>query len=791
MPLTAGTRLGPYEIVSAIGAGGMGEVYRARDTRLGRDVAVKVIAAGSSLDGDRLRRFEQEARTASALNHPNILTVHDFGTHDGVPYVVTELLQGATLRERLAAGALSPRRAIDYAVQIAHGLAAAHGQAIVHRDLKPENIFVTADERIKILDFGLAKLTTSARDDAKTNVPTQAAGTEPGIIMGTAGYMSPEQVRGESADARSDLFAFGAVLYEMLTGTRAFRGDSAIETMNAILKTDPPEPSRSQAGITPSLDRIVRRCLEKSPAARFQSADDLGFALTEAASVSTSAPMAAVPDGRRRFGSRLVLGVSLALLVVGLIALGVRDRFRSRTAGRIQSLAVLPLANFSRDPEQEYFADGMTEELITNLSQIRSLRVISRTSVMGYKDSKKSLPEIGRELKVDGVLEGSVERAGNRVRITAQLIEASTDRHLWAKSYERDLSDVLTLQSEVAQAVAHEVRAAVTPEEQARFAQAHPVDPEVHAIYLKGRQHVNMGVEKELREGITLFEQALARDPKNARCWAGVADAWTGLSDFYLPPREAMPKAREAAEKALALDDSLAEAHTSLAVVYTAYDWKWAEAEKEFRRAIALNPGYAPAHDWYGTLLTSLGRSNESLKESRLATELDPLSPAVYTDLGWNTLLARKPAEAVSPLRKAIELAPDFGLPHAMLAVAFAQTQHPSEALAEAHKAYEVDQSPLVIATAGGALAIAGDSAGARQVLVQLDEISKTHYVCPYEVGIVHIWLGEKDEGLRLLEKGYEVRSACMPFTKVDPRLDPIHSDPRYADLMKRLAFPP
>ncbi|HEX7253949.1 MAG TPA: hypothetical protein VF376_13785, partial [Thermoanaerobaculia bacterium] len=563
------------------------------------------------------------------------------------------------------------------------------------------------------------------------------------------------------------------------------------ETMNAILKAEPPEPSRSQAGVTPSLDRIVRRCLEKSPAARFQSADDLGFALTEAASISTSAPVATVFDGRRRFGSRLVLGVSLALLVAGLIALGLRNRFRAREAGRIQSLAVLPLANFSHDPEQEYFADGMTEELITNLSQIRSLRVISRTSVMAYKGTKKSLPEIARELKVDGVLEGSVERASNRVRITAQLIEASTDRHLWAKSYERDLSDVLTLQSEVAQAVAHEVRAAVTPEEQARLAQMRPVDPEVHELYLKGRQHVNMGVEKELREGIALFEQALSRDPQNARCWAGLADAWTGLSDFYLPPREAMPKAREAAEKALSLDGSLAEAHTSLGTVYTLYDWKWAEAEKELRRAIALNPGYAPAHDWYGNLLLMLGRHSEWPKESQIATELDPLSPAVHTDLGWNTILSRRPEEAIGPLRRAIEIEPGFGLPHSMLAVAFAQTQRQSDARAEARKASEVDHSPLNMATAGGALAIAGDFAGARQVLARLEEISKTHYVCPYEVGVIHIWLGEKDEGLRLLEKGYEVRSACIPFTKVDPRLDPIRSDPRYADLMKRLAFPP
>jgi eukaryotic-like serine/threonine-protein kinase len=795
MTLAAGIRLGPYEILAPLGAGGMGEVYRARDTRLGRDVAVKVLPAYLSRDADRLRRFEQEARAASALNHPNILTIHDIGQQGGTPYVVSELLEGETLRQRLTSGGLGVRKAVDYGVQIAHGLAAAHEKGIVHRDLKPDNVFVNPDGRVKILDFGLAKLTgREAGDAAVTSAPTEAGGTEPGVVLGTVGYMSPEQVRGQAADHRSDIFAFGALLYESLTGQRPFRGGSAVETMNAILTEDPPEPSLTRQEIPPALDRVVRRCLEKSPAERFQSARDLGFALSEAGgapSVSGAAPAVAVTPRRRYVG--VVLGSAAVLLAILFAADvgGLRARLgRKAPAGVIRSLAVLPLENFSRDPEQEFFADGMTEELITDLAQIGSLRVISRTSIMGYKGTTKPLPQIGRELGVDGVLEGSVQRAGNRVRITAQLIEAASDRHVWAKSYERDLADVLALQSEVAQAVAHEVRAALTPEEEARLARPRPVDPEVHELYLRGRQHVSMGVEKELREAIALFERALSRDPSDARSWAGIADAWTGLSDFYLPPREAMPKARDAAEKALKLDDSLAEAHTSLGMVDTLYDWKWAEAESEFRRAIALKPGYAPAHDWYGSLLALLGRP-EWPKESRLATELDPLSPAVHTDLGWNTILSRQPADAVAPLRRAIEIEPGFGLPRSMLAIALAQTGRPSEALAEARKASEVDDSPLNMATAGGAIAMAGDLAGARQLLARLEEISRTRYVCPYEVGVIHIYLGEKDEAFPLLEKGYEVKSACMPFLRIDPRLDSIRSDPRYADLLKRMAFPP
>jgi TolB-like protein/Tfp pilus assembly protein PilF len=612
--------------------------------------------------------------------------------------------------------------------------------------------------------------------------------------MGSVGYMSPEQVRGRGADHRSDLFAFGAVLYEMLTGNRAFQGGSAVESMNAILTNDPPDPSRARPDVPPALDRVVRRCLEKNPAERFQSARDLGFALTEASGAMTgqsAAPAAAAP--RKKRTGAVVAGLAALVLAVLFAANvgGVRNRFaRATPVHGIRSLAVLPLENFSRDPEQEYFADGMTEELITNLAQISSLRVISRTSVMGYKDTKKPLPQIGRELGVDGVLEGSVQRAGNRVRITAQLIEASTDRHLWARSYERDLAEVLSLQSEVARSVASEVRAALTPQEQARLGQKRLVDPQVYELYLKGRERFSMGVEKDLRAAISLFEQAIARDPKDARSWAGVADSWALLSDFYIPPREAMPKAREAAETALRLDDSLADAHTSLGLVLLYYDWKWAEAEREFRLALERNPGYAAAHDGYATLLVALGRNADWPPQSQLSRSLDPLSPMFPSNAGWNFVMSRQPGEAVPALRRSVELEPAYGIAHAILAIAYAQLGQRAEALAAAHKASEVDDSPLTAATAGGAVAMAGDSAGARAMLARLESASQTRYVCPYEVGMIHLELGETDEAFRLFEKAYEVRSACMPFLKVDPRLDPIRSDPRYADLMRRLAFP-
>ena len=562
--------------------------------------------------------------------------------------------------------------------------------------------------------------------------------------------------------------------------------------MNAILTNDPPDPSRARSDVSPALDRVVRRCLEKNPAERFQSARDLGFALTETSGALSGPRPVEVRQPRARTAA-IVAGVVLLVLAVLFTANvgGLRNRLsRASSSVGIQSLAVLPLQNLSRDPEQEYFADGMTEELITDLAQIRSLRVISRTSIMGYKGTTKPLPQIGRELGVDGILEGSVQRAGNRVKITAQLIEAKSDRHLWAKSYERDLAEVLSLQSEVARSVAGEVQAALTPQEQARLEGKRLVDPEVYELYLKGRERFSMGVEKDLREAIALFEQAIARDPRDARSWAGVADSWASLSDFYVPPREAMPKAREAAETALRLDDSLADAHASLALVLTMYEWKWAEAEEEYRLALERNPGYAAAHDGYAMLLMSLGRNGEWPPKSLQARSLDPLSPMFQGNAGWDFIMSRQPGEAVPVLRRAIELEPAYGIAHALLGLAYAQLGQRSEALAAAHKASEVDDSLLTAATAGGAIAIAGDGAGARAVLAKLEKQSQTRYVCPYEVGVIHLMLGEKDEAFRLLEKGYEVRSSCMPFLKVDPRLDSIRSDPRFADLMRRLAFP-
>jgi TolB-like protein/Tfp pilus assembly protein PilF len=793
MAISTGTRLGPYEILAPLGKGGMGEVYRARDTRLGREVAVKVLPASLSTDPDRLHRFEGEARAASALNHSNILTVHDFGSERGAPYVVTELLDGETLRDRLSGGRLPARKALDYAAQVARGLAAAHEKGIVHRDLKPENLFVTKDGRVKILDFGLAKLTHPEASGAPlTQAPTETRGTEPGVVMGTVGYMSPEQVRGQLADHRSDIFSFGAVLYETLTGERAFRGDTAVETMNAILKEDPPELARTVDEIPPSLERIVRRCLEKIPDERFQSARDLAFALAETQIAPTAVGHISGPSPRRgRLLVRSALG--FAALLIALLAINApklrRQWMRTAEASRVRSLAVLPLENLSGDPEQEFFADGMTEALIADLGKIRALRVISRTSAMRYKGSKKSLPEIARDLDVDAIVEGSVLQSGGRVRITAQLIQAATDRHLWSESYERDLRDILTLQSDVAQAIAKEIRIAVSPQEQARLAKNRRVDPEAHRSYLLGRYWWNKRSAEGFQKALQYFEQAIAKDPTFAAAYAGLSDTYSSLGYYVLRPREAFPKARAAAAKALELDDTLAEVHASFGNIAFVYDWNWVAAEKSLKRSIELSPGYAPAHHWYSLLLSALGRLDEASAEIRRALELDPLSLIMNHNVGLQLYYARRYDEAIEQYRKTLEMDPHFSITRLMLMYAYAEKGMFREAIAQAEG---ISHSNAVRRAAlAYAYARAGDRPQALGLVADDTAGSERDHAAPEVIAIAYVGLGEKDEAFAWLEKSYEEHTSFATFLKPSPFFDPLRSDPRFAELLRRLGLPP
>ncbi len=798
MAFSEGSRLGPYEILSHLGSGGMGAVYLARDTRLGREVAIKVLQEHLASDPAALGRFEREARAVAALSHPNILAIHDFGVEDGLCYSVTELLRGETLRGRLDRESLSWRKAVEIAVSIADGLAAAHAQGIVHRDLKPENVFLTEDGRVKILDFGLARLQPGAPEEVGSSVLT-ASQTQPGTVMGSAAYMSPEQVRGLPVDARSDIFSFGSVLYEMVTGRRAFAGKTSADAMAAILKESPPDPSESGKTIPLALARVITRCLEKSPDERFQSARDLTYALREIASTSASAvQMSGVAMVGTRVGRGRVAAIAAGVIVLAaalLFALdvgGLRGRLGTRGKGTaIRSLAVLPLQNLSGDATQEYFADGMTEELIADLARISGLRVTSRTSVMSYRDTKKRLPEIARELGVDAVVEGSVSRADSKVRVTAQLIEAASDKHLWAQTYERDLHDVLALESEIAQAIARAGRLELTPPEISQLAKTRRVDPAAFEAYVKGRYFWNKRDGENLKKAIGFFQQALDVDPAYAVAYSGIADSYTQLGYLSLvAPREVFPKAREAAGKALELDASLAEPHASLAYEKFYFDWDWPGAEREFQRAIELNPNYATAHDWYAYLLTATGRLPEARAQIKRAHELDPLSVPIESDMGFLLHYSYEQDRAAEELRKALEMNPQYPPAHLFLGRVYQAKGLYEQAIAEYQATGPLKEWVPTVAAIGYVYGVMGKRREALQVLSNLEARSKKEYVTAYGVALVHAALGDKDRAFAWLEKGVEERTHWLVWLERDLRWEPIRSDSRFAALIKRVGFP-
>ena len=799
MSLDPGTRLGPYEIVSRIGAGGMGEVYRARDSRLDRDVAIKVLSDAVAGDPAALARFEREAKAVAALSHPNILAIHDVGSEAGVSFAVMELLSGESLAERIAQSKLPWRRAAAIGIEIAEGLFAAHSKGIVHRDLKPANIFLTSDGRVKILDFGIARV-APLPSAGETSAATVAGGTSPGTVLGTVGYMSPEQVRGAAADAPSDVFSLGCVLYEMVTGRRAFARETAAETLTAILREDPEPVAASAEGVPLELDRIVGHCLEKNSAERFQSARDLAFnlraALTSSTATETSPIAARLP---RRRAVWLGGGVGLLVLIVGGLFLVQRRAARPGAPGdvpaaspRIASLAVLPLQNLSRDPEQEYFADGMTEALITDLAKIQALRVISRTSIMQYKGVKKPLPQIAKELGVDGILEGSVQRAGDRVRITAQLIEAATDRHLWAESYERDVRDVFALQSDVAQAIAREIRVRVSPEEKMRLATTRRVNPAAHEAYLKGRYWQLKFNEEGFRKASELYDRAVALDPGYALAWAGIAENLGNGADLYIPSSEAFSRARPAAEKALQLDETLAEAHTSLGLIKAYFDLDWRGAETELVRAIELNPNSAWARDWYGWFLSTLGRFDESISQLERARALDPLSPGITSDLGLAHVLKGDYDRATVELDRALTLDPAYWVPRLVRTWMYERKGDFVAAVREAEAVDPRQVGPVALAGLARAYALAGRKADARRTLRELEALSRTAHVSPVFFAEVHAALGENDLAFEWVRKSQQEKSNGLAlWAKEGPALDPLRSDPRYEQLLRDLNLAP
>ena len=788
-----GQTLGHYRILEKIGAGGMGEVYRARDERLGRDVAVKVLPPSLVPDESVRKRLRKEAQALSKLNHPNIETLFELGSKDGAEFLVVEYVPGVTLSDRLAQGPLPEREIARLGVQLANGLAAAHSQGVVHCDLKPSNLRITPDGRLKILDFGIAKSLRVTRETSKHDVTTEST-TGGQAVAGTLPYMAPEQLRSEPADARSDLYSAGAVLYEMATGQRAFRDGLPARLTDAILHLPAVPPRAVNARISPELERIILKCLQKEPENRYQSAAELEVDLRQLATIEVPRSGTAVrrlPIWRRHPGVATALAVVLSAIVVGLSVGRWWEQQASRSGpGRIQSLAVLPLQNFSGDLQKDYFADGMTDELIADLSQISALRVISRTTMMQYKGTRKPLPQIARELSVDAVIEGSVLSSDNRVRITAQLIQGATDKHLWARSYERDARDVLKLQGDVASAIADEIRIAVTQQERARLTHAPPVIPAAYEAYLKGRYHSQQGTEHDRQQARQYFEQAAQIDPNYASAYAGLADYYWSTDE--LPPRLAMPKAKHYALRALEIDPTLAEAHTSLGAVQFFADWNWSEAERDFRRALELNPGYVEAHRMYSTYLSAMGRSEEALAEIRRAQELDPLSIATQITVGWTFYYARRYDQAVEQCGKILELEPNSVGARDCLGLSYLAKKKSKKAIEECQRAVNLSGNDLNRAVdLARAHALAGNKAAARSALKELRARALRSYVPPSLFAQIHFSLGEKKQGLAWLETAYADRDLYLAWLKVEPAFDSVRSDPGFRDLMRRLGLPP
>ena len=744
----------------------MGEVYRARDLRLGREVAIKVLPEQFADDPLALARFEREARAIAALSHPNLLAIYDFGADGGIPFAVTELLHGETLRGALVPGPLPWRRAAEIGASIAEGLAAAHSRGIVHRDLKPDNVFVTSEGRVKILDFGLARWVEQESADVATEAPTTADPTQPGTVLGTVGYMAPEQVRGEPADARSDIFAFGCVLHEMLAGRPAFTGSSAVERLAAILRDEPPRASLVSPDVPAELDSLLSRCLEKSAAKRPGSASELVPVLRDLASAGATDPT-------------LVPGTPV--------------RVRAKRPSRSKSLAVLPFLNPGGDVEMEYLTEGITESLINDLTQLRRLRVMATSTMFRFRGDADP-QEVGRQLGVGTVLSGRVAPRGPSLAISVELVDASNGFRLWGARYDRPIADLLAVQQDIAHEISSSLKLKLEPEHKKRLAKRHAADREAYPLYLKGRFHWNKSTVPGIRKAIEYFEQAIEKDPMYALAWAGLSDCWGALGmDRYaaMPPLEALPKAKAAARKALEIDDRLAEAHTSLAWA-RALNWEWKGAEEDFRRAIALNPEYAHSHRFYGFLLASLGRFDEAIAEYQRALELDPLSLIINGDYGWALYCARRYDEAIDQLLRTVEMEPAFPQTYLWLGLACmgaGKLTESAEAFSEGARL--TNGSPTMLAGFAQARAQAGIRADAERILADMDERAKTGYVPMVAMVQLHLALGDVDATFEWLEKAFDYRASFMVPMKVYPFMDAIRNDSRFREMLRRAGHAP
>ena len=777
MPLSSGTQLGPYQVLAPLGAGGMGEVYRARDPRLERDVAIKILPERLSTDPQALARFQRETKAVAALSHPNILAIFDTGSDGAIHYAVTELLEGETLRQRFGRGALPWKEAVEIAAAIADGLAAAHTRDIVHCDLKPENIFLTSAGHVKILDFGLARRTAATAPTEATSAPTQ---TEPGVIAGTVGYMSPEQVRGQAAKASSDIFSFGCVLYEMITGRRAFARETAAQTMTDILERHPPPLAASAENIPGALQKLVDRCLEKDSDKRIQHAGDLAHALRDALTAPETASRRTIPWTRWA-----ILFAAAALAAVAAIYIA------NRPERPPDSIAVLPFLNASGNPDMEYLSDGITETLINSLSQIPSLAVMSRNSVFRFKGHENDPQTAGQKLKVQTVLTGRVVQRGDDLSISAELTDVRTNRQLWGDTYKRKLTDILALQDEISTEISDRLRFKLNGEDRKRLTKRYTQNTEAYQLYLRGNYYWHKRTLEGFNKGIDYLQKAIDTDPNYAPAYAGLADLYTNMANYnyaLLAPRDALKKVRAAAGTALQIDDNLAVAHGALAFAIYEWEWDWPVAEKEFKRAVTIDPALAGAWHWYAHYLMTMKRVDESYRAGRRGLELDPLDMPNNAHQGWHFLFIRQYDRAIDLLKKTIEMDPNFPVTQWYLGLAYEQSGAVPDAISQFENCVKITAGrPAMLALLGHAYAVANRKSEARAIIDRLNAASKERYVPSYPIATIYAALSEREQALAYLERAYDERDSWMPNIALDPRFDALRSEPRFQSLLRKL----
>ena len=802
-----GTTISHYRVLQQLGSGGMGVVYQAEDLILGRHVALKLLQPGPEVNREAVERFQREARAASSLNHPNICTIHEIGEFEGHHFIVMEFLEGQTLHHRVAWKALPTDEVLELAIQIADGLEAAHSKKIIHRDIKPANIFVTKRGQAKILDFGLAKLAAQPHllpeSSDPSGMPTPSMRellTSHGAVVGTISYLSPEQAAGEEVDTRADLFSFGVVLYKMITGSEAFAGKTSAVIYHAILSKQPTPPEELNPAIPPGLAEIIQKALEKDPAMRYQTAaemrDDLKALRRELDSGIVTPPISrasssTLPRAASVSQKKIFTRVAAAVVAVGLLAAATWFFLAHRGAHEISSIAVLPFVDATPDSGTEYLSDGIAQSLIDNLSRLPQLRVMASGTTFTYKGRQVDPRKVGQELKVDALLQGRVSKVGDNLLVETQLVNTADGTQLWGEQYDRRLSDVISIQTEISREIAGKLQLRLSGKDEARLARRDTENPEAYQVYLKGLYETRKYSKDGLEKGAAYFRQAIALDPNYALAYAGYADNRALAQDWFATSSETMPSAKAAAEKALQLDDNLDPAHTMLANIYLFYDYNLPAAESEFKRAVEIGPNSAFAHSFYGWYLISVKRFDQGIAECERARQLDPLSSETSLLLGQAYYLARRYDQAINQFRTTIDLDPGLWVAHDELGWVYEQKGDFPDAITEIEKARALEPNVAEpLASLGRAFALSGQAAKAAQVLDQLNKISGKIHVTPYNVASIYSAVGNKPAAMAQLEKAYQERSFYLSWLAVDPQLDSLRGEPDFQGLIRRVGLP-